>query len=163
MVDAVMYLYTLIVSSVTVGRSVTKNVTFNLITIRARVCLQTTLCPEAMVELLSLYAWIPLSLKGKSRARKKGFRFLGGDIHKYIPPCILCWQSRPTPSRITHNITPFASSHSLLVETFLLFLHLTFFLGSGINWRTSIGPTVGGQEENTNFPSGGNHNGKRRH
>ena len=42
------------------------------------------------------------------------------------------------------------------MAAFLLFLQLIFILGSGINrFRTSIDPSVGGQEENNNSPSGG--------
>jgi len=47
--------------------------------------------------------------------------------------------------------TPFASSHSTSVATFL-FLHLIYILDSGTNRRTSIDPKVGGgrQEEINN-------------
>ena len=81
---------------------------------------------------------------------RKGIRSLGGDVHKYIPPRTLCWQSRPAIFRINNNTPPITPLHSLSVATFILFLDLIVFtLSSGVIRKPSINPKIrcGGREE----------------
>ena len=67
---------------------------------------------------------------------RKGIRSLGGDVHKYIPPRTLCWQSRHAIYAVTNDPKPIASLHSLLMVAFLLILRLNIFiLGSSINQK----------------------------
>ena len=61
-----------------------------------------------------------------------------GDVHKHIPPHILCWQSRPATYVVTNDPMPIASLHLLSMATFLLILHLIIILlGSGIHQKSS--------------------------
>ena len=96
-------------------------------------------------------------------ATKKGFRFIGRDIHNYIWPRPLCWQSRYAIYAVTNDPTPIALMHPCSMVIILLILHLSIclFLGSGINRKSSIKLTLrsaaaeeGKNNNNNNNPVG---------
>ena len=93
--------------------------------------------PQGTVDLESKCLDALISKRQVLGMTRKGYRFLGRDIHKYIWPRTLCWQSRHAISTVTNNPTPIESMHSLLMAILFLILHLSIvFLNSAINRKS---------------------------
>ena len=94
--------------------------------------------PRGTVDLESKHLDTLISKRQVQGKTRKGFRFLGRDIHNYIWPRTLWWQSRYAIYVVNNDPPPIESLHSLLMATFLLILHLIIYtLGSDIKRKSS--------------------------